>query len=392
MAAGALGGSTSLTVHRVTRAMNADSKPQKRKWSYWPVAGLVVGIIAATNPFRTPHITLLAAIAVWCAEAVLVLILSGNPIGARIGVLLAGLLLAVPFLVRAAPLPRFLLIAFMILPFAATVALVLAPPIAGFRARLAHLCDCCGKCQAKRLPRRFDAASLQQLVMTTAVFAAAIATVKAAPARGLWLPVRWLAGGIGAFALAEMATACHILLTALMGLTVPSWFQSPYRSASVGEFWAKRWNVPSSQILRKLCFAPLARHGAGLALFTTFLVSAIAHVLFVYVPLGRWRISLICGAFFLVQPLPIAAERWMKVRRWRPGAGRAWTLTVLVITSPLVVEPMLQIFERSWGAPDNVLLPTSVALGFVIVLGSIPVLASLASAQLLVKKSIQGYT
>jgi len=179
-----------------------------------------------------------------------------------------------------------------------------------------------------------------------------------------------------------MATACHTFLTALLGLTVPPWFQSPYRSASVGEFWAKRWNLYSSQILRRQCFAPLARYGAGLALFTAFLVSAIAHVLFVYVPLGRWRISLMCGAFFLVQPLPIAAERWMKVRRWRPGAGRAWTLTVLAITSPLVVEPMLQIFETSWGAPDDVLLPTSAALGFVIVLSSIPPLASLASAQL----------
>jgi hypothetical protein len=116
-----------------------------------------------------------------------------------------------------------------------------------------------------------------------------------------------------------------------------------------------------------------------LALFTAFALSGVGHALLAYMALERWKIPLICGAFFLVQLLLIAAERWMNVRRWRPMAGRAWTLAVLAITSPLIVEPALQIVERGWGAPDNVLLPTVAVLGSVIVFSSIISLAALTS-------------
>jgi len=95
--------------------------------------------------------------------------------------------------------------------------------------------------------------------------------------------------------------------------------------------------------------------------------------------LGRWKIAVVFGAFFLVQPLLIAAERRLAVRRWRPEAGRAWTLTALAITSPMVIEPALQFVETSWGAQDQVLLPTLVALGFIISLSGIVSLVSLAS-------------
>jgi hypothetical protein len=86
-----------------------------------------------------------------------------------------------------------------------------------------------------------------------------------------------------------------------------------------------------------------------------------------------------CGAFFLVQPLFIVAERRMRVRRWLPAAGRAWTLAILTITSPLFVEPALQIIEPSWGAPDTVLTPVIAVLGFVIVMNAFFALGSLAA-------------
>ena len=193
--------------------------------------------------------------------------------------------------------------------------------------------------------------------------------------------MRWLAGGIGILAVAEMATACQNFVTALMGVIVPPLFQSPYRSASVSEFWTKRWNLPASQLLRTYCFAPLARRGVALALFATFALSAVGHTLLAKLVLGpgKWRTAMACGAFFLAQPLLVAAERRLNVRRWRPAAGRAWTLTVLAITSPLVVETILQIVEKGWGASGDVLPPTAAVLGFVIVLSSIVSLAALAS-------------
>ncbi|MDB6110841.1 MAG: uncharacterized protein JWR69_2591 [Pedosphaera sp.] len=344
----------------------------------WPVAGMVIGTLVGIMPLQR-GITLPAGIAAWCVDMVFVLILSAHPAGARAGVLMAGLLVAVPCFVQASPLPRCLLMCFMGVPFIAAAALVLAPPIPGFQARLAHLCSWCATRQVRRRAPYFDAAALWRLMAATAVLAAAIAVGKQASASGLGLPVRWLAGGIGIFAFAEMATAGLPLVTAAFGLTVPPLFQSPYRSASIGEFWTKRWNLGASVLFRKYCFAPLARHGVAMALFTTFVVSAVAHMLLTYMAIGRWGLSLICGTFFLVQPLLIAAERWMNVRRWRPPAGRAWTLAALAVTAPLVVEPALQLVERSWGAPNDVLLPTVAALGSVMGFSSVIALAALAS-------------
>jgi hypothetical protein len=352
-----------------------------RKQFVLPVTGIIFGALIAVNPFYAPDLTISVGIVAWCVDLVLVLILSAHSMGVQIGSFIAGLFLAVPCFVDASPLSRGLLMGLMCVPFLAAAALMGDPPVQGFLPRLAYLCSGCGRWQVKRQARSLDAKSLQHLVVGTAVLAAAIAVVKAASAFGLWLPVRWLAGGIMVFAFGEMATAGPPLVAAAFGVTVPPVMRSPYRSASVGEFWAKRWNLMVSALLRKYCFTPLARHGVGLALLTTFFVSAVAHVLLFEMATGRWKISLIFGAFFLVQPLLIGAERWMNVRRWQPMAGRAWTLAALALTSPLIVEPALRILEieKGWGRPDDVLLPTVAALGFVIGLGSILSLAALAS-------------
>jgi hypothetical protein len=232
----------------------------------------------------------------------------------------------------------------------------------------------------QRRARRFDAAALRNLFLATAVFAVAIAIIKTVSANGLNLPVRWLAGGIGALAIGEMATTGPNFVMAALGINVPPFFQSPYRSVTISEFWGKRWNLAAGEFLRRCCFAPLARCGAVFAMFATFAISAVGHALVAFFALGRWKIAVVFGAFFLVQPLLIAAERRLAVRRWRPEAGRAWTLTALAITSPMVIEPTLQFLERSWGAQDNVLLPTLAALGFIIILSGIVSLVSLASS------------
>jgi hypothetical protein len=54
-------------------------------------------------------------------------------------------------------------------------------------------------------------------------------------------------------------------------------------------------------------------------------------------------------------------------------------LGVLALTSPLIVEPTLQIVENSWGEPTSALPPTAAVLGLVIILSSFVSLASLAS-------------
>ena len=360
--------------------MNTSWKSPDRKQVIWPVVGIVIGALARTNPFYEPHITLEVGVTAWFVDMVLVLILSCHPFTARVGVLVAGLFMAVPCFLRALPVFRFFLMCGMAFAFAVAALQLFAVPTAGFRGRLAYVFNWLGTREVKRRARCFDAVSLLQLIVATLVLAAATAAVKAVSPSGIWWPARWLAGGILLLSFAEMMTAGHYFLTALMGISAPALMRSPYLSASIREFWAERWNpAASALVFGKYFFAPLARRGVGLALFAAFLGSAVAHVLLLYLAAGRWGISLMWGTFFLVQPLLIAVERWMNVRRWRPAAGRAWTLTVLAITSPLLVEPALQLIEPSWGTPDKVLLPTIRVLGLVIFVNVFVSLGSLAS-------------
>jgi hypothetical protein len=360
--------------------VKANLKSRNRKRIIWPVAGMVLGIMAAANPLQVKPIPLPAGIAAGFADALLVVVLSAHPIGARVGVLMAGLFLAMPCWVGTSPLNGLLLAGFLCVPFVAAAGLLTVQPIVGFRARLARLCAWSDTHPLQRRARRFDAAALRNLFLATTVFAVAIAMVKTVSAEGLNLPIRWLAGGIGVLALGEMATAGPNFVMAALGINAPPFFVSPSRSVTISEFWAKRWNRAAGELLRRCCFAPLARGGAGFAMIATFALSAVVHALLAGFALGRWDMAVVFGAFFLVQPLLIATERWLGVRRWRRAAGRAWTLTALAITSPMVIEPTLQCAGRSWGAPDNVVLPTLAVLGFIIILSGIVSLVSLASS------------
>jgi hypothetical protein len=354
-------------------------KSPDAKQFIWPVVGVVLGALAGTNPFYRPHLPLEFGVAAWFVDVALVLMLSLHPMTLRAGVLVGGLFMAVPCYLWESPLSRFLLMCCAAFPFAVATMQLFAAPTAGFRERLTCAFTWLRTREVKRRARGFDAAALLRLVVATVVLAAAVAAVKAVPPSGHWWPVRWLAGGIMILAFAEMATAGHHFLTALIGLNAPALMQSPHLSTSIGEFWAERWNPAASLGIRKYFFAPLARRGAGLALCAAFFGSAVAHVMLPYMATGRWGISLACGSFFLAQPLLIAAERRIKVRRWPSAAGRAWTLTALAITSPLFVEPALQLIEPSWGAPDDVWQPTFVVLGFVIFVNVFFSLGSLAS-------------
>jgi hypothetical protein len=348
--------------------VSANSETRGRNEFLWPVAGIVLGALVGVNDFYRPHVTLGVGVAAWFLAIALVLILSAGAMTARIGVVVAGLFLAVPCFLRESPLSRGLLMCSMALPFAIVALPLSAPSTSGFRSRLVYFFTWLGTHEAKRRARSFDAGSLARLVGATAVLAAAMICVKTVPAVGLWLLARWLAGGIMILAAAEMVTAGHDFLTASMGLAAAGLMRSPHRSTSVAEFWAKRWNpVASTLVFRKFCFDPLARFGVARALFAAFLASAIGHLLLTYMASGRWGIALMCGAFFIVQPLVIAIERRLNMRRWRPSAGRAWTLTALMITSPLLVEPVLQLVEPSWGPPDSVLLPTVAVLSYVMI-------------------------
>jgi hypothetical protein len=368
-----------------------DQKSSHRKKFLWVFASIILGALVSTNHFYAPELSLQVGIIAWFADLAVVLIYLALPKAERVGILLAGLCFAIPCFLRASPLGRGLLMCCMAFPFALAAAAMFAPKTADFRARLAYFFTWMGTRKIQLCARSFDTTSLFGLVTAAVVFAAALTVLKSVSAVGIWLIMRWLAGGIMIFAFAEMASTSHDLLTAGMGISAPAWMRSPILTTSVGEFWTKRWNVAASaMVFHPLVFAPLARRRIFLALFMAFLASAVAHMLLAYMAMVRWKISLICGAFFLVQPLLILAERKMKVNRWPTVAARVWTLSALAITSPLFVEPVIQFATPSLRAMDNVLGPTLLTLGFAIIVNVFFAVGQLASGPRLTRHNGTG--
>ena len=113
-------------------------------------------------------------------------------------------------------------------------------------------------------------------------------------------------------------------------------------------------------------------------MFAAFFASGMAHALLVFMAIGDWSYSLANGAFFCVQPVFIVIERRMKIKLWPPAARRAWTISVLAVTSPLFVAPVLQVVGRGWALPDALhsIVPVLSFVFFVVILFS---LASLVS-------------
>jgi hypothetical protein len=320
--------------------------------------------------------TLAAGIAILCMEAVFIAGVSATAVGATIAVASAAVMLPLAAFVEASPLSRLLLACGSGAVLIRAADLKFAAPIAAFIGRLAHVCSYVDTRKIAWRSRSIDVQALQRLVASAGVLGAAIFAVKSLGTSGSELPMRWLAGGIGLFSCAEIAAACHELVTGFFGLNVPPPFDAPYKSKSLGEFWSIRWNLPASQVLRRYCFDPLKRRGATLALFVTFAVSALGHAGLADVALGRVA-AVSCAIFFLLQPLLIDVERGLAIRHWKPAVRQIWTLAVLAVTSPLVVEPILRIVDKVWGGRQNILLPTLAVVGFWLILGLLTALAGL---------------
>jgi len=339
--------------------------PANPKLILWPTAGVLLGFLAAGNPFYAPQIPISTGLVCWLANLSLTLWLSGSATGARVAVLMGGLLLAVPCFVHAKPLERGLLMCLMGLPIILAALMISRPAMPALRDRVAFLCTQLGSERIKPIPRRFDFIAGRQLFIATLVFAGTLMTVKSIPARGGWLALRWFAGGVMFLAVGETFTASHNIWSALTGFQGPRFFQSPWRAASVGEFWARRWNLPTSRLFHRICFAPLARHGVWLAVIATFALSGIAHFALAYLATMKLKLAICFGLFFCVQPVLIVIERILGIRRWPLIAASIWTLTALTVTAPLFVEPALRAAEPNWGGPDEWFAPTAWMAGLV---------------------------
>jgi hypothetical protein len=336
---------------------------QNPKLILWPVSGVLLGGLVASNPFYAPAVSLPADLLCLAASLGLTLWLCRSPTGARIAVLLSGLAMCVPCFVEAKPLERALLTCLMGLPVAFAAVTIPRPAMPRLRERVAFLTAQFGNVTKTR--RRFAAAAYLQMVFSTAVFVLAMMVTKAVPAHGGWFTLRWLAGGIVLLAGGEIITGCQNFWASATGVAGPCLFRSPWLASSVGEFWSARWNIPTSRLFHDNCFILLARRNVWLAITATFFVSGILHLALAYVATLNGNLSLLFGLFFMVQPVLMATERAMAIRRWPRIAAHIWTLGALYVTAPLLVEPCIQVFGPDWGGSRVWLVPTIWVFGAV---------------------------
>ena len=155
--------------------------------------------------------------------------------------------------------------------------------------------------------------------------------------------VRWAGGLVFAYAVIESGYALAAVAYRALGFVAPRLHVWPAASLSVGELWGVRWARPVSAWLRETCFRPLARRGQPiLGLLLGFLVSAIGHAYPVLVATDL-SMAAMMFAFFLSQAIFVIIEARLGVSRWSRPVRRGWTVTIMVASSPLFVEPALRV-------------------------------------------------
>lgn len=115
---------------------------------------------------------------------------------------------------------------------------------------------------------------------------------------------------------------------ALLGVELEPQFDEPYLSASLQDFWGRRWNIMVSSILRPAVYEPalkLATTATGRrwaplpAVMATFAVSAVMHELMFFY-LGRVRPTWEITWFFVLHGACLVAEIALK----KSLTGRFW--------------------------------------------------------------------
>lgn len=154
-----------------------------------------------------------------------------------------------------------------------------------------------------------------------------------------------LAAGVALFyALAALIFEVFELCLLAAGYSLPLLHRTPIAARSVGEFWGQRWNIIVSAWLRTYIFWPLARRRcAGVGVLGSFLVSVAFHGWPILAALGKSAAFTTAG-FFVIQGVFVLAENRLRIHTWPVAMARAWTLVILLASSPLYIDPCLRVF------------------------------------------------
>lgn len=204
--------------------------------------------------------------------------------------------------------------------------------------RLLHVLSFVDSRTLRRAPPHLDLLALMRSLLWVAPAAAGFYV-----AHSPRLLVRWGAGLVLAYAVIESGYLFTGAAYRALGFVAPRLHVSPIASLSVGELWGVRWARPVSAWLRETCFRPLARRGYPmLGLLLGFVLSGFGHAYPVLVAIDL-PMAVVMFAFFLVQGSFVVLEVRLGASRWSRPARRVWTVTIMVASSPLFVEPALRV-------------------------------------------------
>jgi alginate O-acetyltransferase complex protein AlgI len=118
----------------------------------------------------------------------------------------------------------------------------------------------------------------------------------------------------------------------MLGVPVDRLFVNPLASATLGEFWGRRWNRAFHAVAKDVVFRPAARRwGPAAGVLLTFAFSGVLHELLLSVPAGGgYGLPF---AYFLLHGLLVVVERRRGI------SGRAWTLFWVLAPAPLLFHP-----------------------------------------------------
>lgn len=164
------------------------------------------------------------------------------------------------------------------------------------------------------------------------------------------LPGRILDDQLVMVEVAVGSAGLHYLIIGVAGLcgySVQGLQTHPLLSASLTEFWARRWNHVVEGNLKRAFFQPHVRSHPGLGVLAAFTASGVLHVMAVEgtgPPRSiAWPSASIMGFFLLHAGLVLAEKRL----GWHRESGRAWprlwarlrTVLVFAVLSPLLLDP-----------------------------------------------------
>jgi Membrane bound O-acyl transferase family len=151
----------------------------------------------------------------------------------------------------------------------------------------------------------------------------------------------------------------HILSLAWRsaGVDAPPIMQAPLSSASLSDFWGRRWNLGFRHLTHRLIFKPVRiRAGVVPAILLSFLASGVIHDLVISLPArGGYGLP---TSYFVLQGFGVLFERGPLGKRLGLGSGiRGWLFAVIfagapsfILFHPLFVRGVILPFLSAIGA------------------------------------------